>query len=212
MQATYLIGEMKMRLLVTFALTILLALSISAQTKTVTIISEQANLRGTPSPRGEVVAQVIQNEVFELITSRGAWFLVQTDRFAGWVHGNTIKLNDGGRSAEVGIAEEAPRVNAAIESARPIRVTTPEPPPPAIVELAQDPLPSRIYTAGPQGGCYYINSNGNKTYVDRGLCGASTPPTVTPASSGSGTVNVRGYFRKDGTYVSPHTRRAPRRN
>lgn len=23
---------------------------------------------------------------------------------------------------------------------------------------------------GPQGGCYYINSNGNKTYVDRGYC------------------------------------------
>jgi PKD repeat protein len=23
---------------------------------------------------------------------------------------------------------------------------------------------------GPKGGCYYINSNGNKTYVDRGLC------------------------------------------
>ncbi|WP_394334388.1 hypothetical protein [Spirosoma rigui] len=23
---------------------------------------------------------------------------------------------------------------------------------------------------GPQGGCYYINSNGNKTYVDRDNC------------------------------------------
>lgn len=23
---------------------------------------------------------------------------------------------------------------------------------------------------GPQGGCYYINSNGNKTYVDRSEC------------------------------------------
>ena len=23
---------------------------------------------------------------------------------------------------------------------------------------------------GPQGGCYYINSNGNKTYVDRWEC------------------------------------------
>lgn len=26
------------------------------------------------------------------------------------------------------------------------------------------------YTRGPRGGCYYINSNGNKTYVDRSLC------------------------------------------
>jgi hypothetical protein len=23
---------------------------------------------------------------------------------------------------------------------------------------------------GPKGGCYYINSNGNKTYVDRDFC------------------------------------------
>ena len=27
----------------------------------------------------------------------------------------------------------------------------------------------QLYT-GPQGGCYYINSNGNKTYVDRSEC------------------------------------------
>lgn len=26
-----------------------------------------------------------------------------------------------------------------------------------------------LYT-GPQGGCYYYNSNGNKTYVDRSEC------------------------------------------
>lgn len=32
----------------------------------------------------------------------------------------------------------------------------------------------------------------------------------TPSSSG-GTVQVKGYYRKDGTYVRPHTRRAPRR-
>ncbi len=27
----------------------------------------------------------------------------------------------------------------------------------------------RLYK-GPRGGCYYINSNGNKTYVDRSEC------------------------------------------
>jgi hypothetical protein len=26
------------------------------------------------------------------------------------------------------------------------------------------------YTVGPRGGCYYLNSSGRKTYVDRGLC------------------------------------------
>ncbi|WP_298547103.1 hypothetical protein [uncultured Aquimarina sp.] len=29
---------------------------------------------------------------------------------------------------------------------------------------------SRRYIRGPRGGCYYINSNGNKTYVSRSLC------------------------------------------
>ncbi len=28
----------------------------------------------------------------------------------------------------------------------------------------------RTYYRGPRGGCYYINSNGNKTYVDRSMC------------------------------------------
>lgn len=37
--------------------------------------------------------------------------------------------------------------------------------------------------------------------------GSSVPR---PTNSG-GTVNVRGYYRKDGTYVRPHTRSAPRR-
>jgi endonuclease YncB( thermonuclease family) len=30
--------------------------------------------------------------------------------------------------------------------------------------------PGRTYTRGSRGGCYYINSKGNKTYVDRSLC------------------------------------------
>jgi peptidoglycan hydrolase CwlO-like protein len=29
---------------------------------------------------------------------------------------------------------------------------------------------SHYYVRGPRGGCYYINGNGNKTYVDRSLC------------------------------------------
>lgn len=29
---------------------------------------------------------------------------------------------------------------------------------------------ARTYIRGPRGGCYYINSNGNKTYVDRSFC------------------------------------------
>jgi hypothetical protein len=41
------------------------------------------------------------------------------------------------------------------------------------------------YITGPRGGCYYINSNGKKTYVDRTRCG----------SSSNGRVTSNGYFR-----------------
>lgn len=40
--------------------------------------------------------------------------------------------------------------------------------------------------------------------------GATTTTPSAPSSTG-GTVNVRGYYRKDGTYVRPHTRSAPRK-
>lgn len=36
----------------------------------------------------------------------------------------------------------------------------------AMLHLAQ----ARRYYTGPRGGCYYINRNGNKTYVDRSVC------------------------------------------
>ncbi|WP_025742387.1 hypothetical protein [Aquimarina pacifica] len=29
---------------------------------------------------------------------------------------------------------------------------------------------TKTYYRGPRGGCYYINSNGNKTYVARSMC------------------------------------------
>ena len=42
----------------------------------------------------------------------------------------------------------------------------------------------------------------------------SASPRSTTKSTGSsgGTVHVKGYTRKDGTYVKPHTRTAPRRH
>ncbi len=81
--------------------------------------------------------------------------------------------------------------------------------------------PSRSYIWGPRGGCYYINSIGNKIYVDHIFCKAEETQPVSPTTtqrynystppSSSGDVNVKGYYRKDGTYVKPHTRSKPRK-
>ncbi len=36
--------------------------------------------------------------------------------------------------------------------------------------------PARKYITGPRGGCYYMNSAGNKTYTDRSFCGSTNNP------------------------------------
>ena len=61
-----------------------------------------------------------------------------------------------------------------------------------------------------------------QTYSETVISNSSLPlvsSTPTQSYSGDeaggyddrGRVHVRGYYRKDGTYVRPHTRRAPRR-
>lgn len=50
------------------------------------------------------------------------------------------------------------------------------------------------------------NNNSNRSNSSN----SSYTKSSTKASTG-GTVNVKGYTRKNGTYVAPHTRSAPRR-
>ena len=45
----------------------------------------------------------------------------------------------------------------------------------------------------------------------RTFSSGNSQPYPSSISSGSGRVQVRGYYRKNGTYVSPHTRSYPRR-
>jgi hypothetical protein len=62
------------------------------------------------------------------------------------------------------------------------------------------------YITGPRGGCYYINGNGNKTYVDRSLCGSSYSYGSSSFSRGGYITGPRGgcyYINGNGnkTYV-----------
>lgn len=41
---------------------------------------------------------------------------------------------------------------------------------PAATQTRTPAASGRRYIRGPRGGCYYINSNGNRTYVDRSFC------------------------------------------
>lgn len=57
----------------------------------------------------------------------------------------------------------------------------------------------------------YIGYHKYNSSVDGELYGYSPLKTKSSTYTGGGTVNVRGYYRKNGTYVSPHTRSAPSR-
>lgn len=63
---------------------------------------------------------------------------------------------------------------------------------------------SRTYITGPRGGCYYINSNGNKTYVDRSLCGSPTNGQSTSTGYIRGPRGGCYYINSNGnkTYVN----------
>jgi hypothetical protein len=59
------------------------------------------------------------------------------------------------------------------------------------------------YITGPRGGCYYINSNGKKTYVDRSLCGSASNGRVTSSGYIRGPRGGCYYINRNGnkTYV-----------
>jgi hypothetical protein len=43
-------------------------------------------------------------------------------------------------------------------------------PKPNVAKSEENDSAPKKYTRGPMGGCFYISGNGNKHYVDRGLC------------------------------------------
>jgi hypothetical protein len=57
----------------------------------VIVTAFRANLTGTPTSLGAVVTTVSKGERFDLIKEEGAWYLVQTPVYVGWLHRNTIE-------------------------------------------------------------------------------------------------------------------------
>lgn len=146
---------------------------------TATVISLHANLRAEDKAGAAVLEVVPQDTSVEVIKQQGAWFLVKTDtNRQGWLHGNTIKLQSYTIPATTKIkpAPVTPKPSEEISDT----VDAPE----------TYKSSSKEYVTGPRGGCYYINSNGNKTYVDRSMCGSGEPVYSKPAISSS-----NGYTR-----------------
>ena len=127
-----------------------------------TVITEKANIRGAPSQSGRVYAELGRGTEFALMKQEGAWFLIQTKTEVGWIHGNMIEMTNKVETVGGATTEYIPyRLVPA-----PVRQTTAPLYSPSTTTQSTSPG----YIRGPRGGCYYINSRGNKTYVSRSLC------------------------------------------
>jgi hypothetical protein len=140
-------------------LLLILIFAFSAYSQTATVTAKTAQMRGTASSTGKIIDTVSQNTVLPIYRELGDWALVQSTEYVGWIHISAIKINDQQTIESVGSTVEdslpAPRLRT---NSNNIRLKS------------QPSSPSRSYIRGKRGGCYYVNSNGNKTYVDRSLC------------------------------------------
>jgi hypothetical protein len=66
----------------------------SAVGKAAVVISENANLRMSSETSGEIVGVLPYGSSVEVLKQKGAWFLVRAGTQEGWLHGNTIRLED----------------------------------------------------------------------------------------------------------------------
>jgi hypothetical protein len=129
------------------------------KSKVARVININANLRNAPDEEASIIKAIPKDTVVKVIQQKGAWFLVDNDDSIGWMHGNTIKLSNS--------KEDQSKFNQAETSTNtPKFVETP-----SYSELPKtSSASSNGYIRGPRGGCYYINSRGNKAYAERGLC------------------------------------------
>jgi len=134
------------------SLLLFLTVAVSAQTNVI-VTAAEANLRAAPSAKSKIITTISSGELLKVIGKAGVWRKVQTENGIGWLHGSTV---------------------AAVGTVLYGDTYIPPPKAPVAPKLLNWPPPriepSKTYFRGPRGGCYYINPNGNKTYVNRSFC------------------------------------------
>lgn len=68
--------------------------SAAKKSNTAIVISPHANLRESNSVRANVLEVVPVDSAVEVVKQQGAWFYVKTETVSGWMHGNTLKLQN----------------------------------------------------------------------------------------------------------------------
>lgn len=114
--------------------------------------------------------------------------------------GTVAALRAAVRQLEARLVEVEKLLQASSASTRNSAPLLPEPPALSFTSLSQSPAAS----ATP---ALIVNTTGNPGCAENGSCYGDT----SPATGNPKTVNVNGYYRKDGTYVRGHYRSAPKR-
>jgi hypothetical protein len=183
-----------------------------------------ANVREDSSLTSSVVSQAERNDLLLLDgdDQAGPWYRVIHARTGqkGWIHSDVIRLfrdqsliaeDTGSKRAESDEVET--EVSQSSES-RSSYSTSPLPTPTVSqssrarrYEAPEDSFP--VITPSPQN-----SPDTQRTYSPPSYTPSYTPSRSTPPASdySPGTVSVRGYTRKDGTYVAPHVRTAPNKS
>ncbi|HEU0047772.1 MAG TPA: SH3 domain-containing protein [Nitrososphaera sp.] len=131
-----------------FAGFLALCLSTPIISQKVFVRDDNTNLFGTPSAEGKVVTVLKKNTEAEILKYHETWILIQSPEYVGWLESRLLST-----------IQAVPQKTMVVETATPTRP-----------ETVTTYTPGRTYIRGSRGGCYYINSNGNKTYVARSFC------------------------------------------
>lgn len=171
------------------------------------VISDDANLRKVGNIESEVIDTIPEGTSLEVLRQKGAWFLVRVDEKTGWLHGNTIRYADALNGDE--FFTETYTVPNRVE----VQTYTYVPSPTYSTPV---PTPQTIRTPAVTVDNYrspIANGETDDEEVDDSLRQRTTPrysptyPTYTPSyNSSPGVERVRGYTRKNGTYVAPYVR------
>lgn len=77
------------RILLIAVVTIMVSAAVPQDNGTVNI---RGPLRGTPNSTGIVMAFLESGETFDVVEQKGPWYLLQTSKYVGWMHGNFIRV------------------------------------------------------------------------------------------------------------------------
>ena len=148
---------MKYRLLALTLLLFYLPIAVTAQ-RYARVISENANLRETPSVTGESSLEVPEETLVKILDEKLPWYVVRIGNRVGWMHGDTLEF----------VITSTPSQRLSEQSITPDY--TPKTSPPSDGHTPPSSSANSGYIRGPRGGCYYISGSGRKVYVDRSMC------------------------------------------